>query len=253
MKTLLITIITISTITCNTTSYTNREAFYQAEQIIKKEPNNTFFLPENSDLSEHSTFDDCSYYRSLTEQAILKKHDQTQLLWTQRIIFLFVLGSLVIFILKLKKEKKQIITNKEIEIMKQQKIEGELREYIFKKSEIFKRLSLFMTSDISPEEFSKTIETIRENPLKDKEWEIIFSEIDHAFNNFTTRLKMQYSALTSREIQLACLIRVNMDTTDISYIFQTLPNSVNKQKSRLRSTLNISKKRTCLYRFLANF
>ncbi len=73
-------------------------------------------------------------------------------------------------------------------------------------------------------------------------------KINHAFNS---KLKKTYPSLTSNEIHLASLLRLNLNTKEIAIIKNISPNSVKVLRYRLRKKLDMNKSNN-LSEFLNN-
>ena len=57
------------------------------------------------------------------------------------------------------------------------------------------------------------------------------------YNNFTIRLKENYSNLTEQDIKLCCLLLANFETGMIATIFNVNNHSIIVMRSRLRNKL----------------
>ena len=80
---------------------------------------------------------------------------------------------------------------------------------------------------------------LRENPkfLGAAEWKKLESITNRIYNNFTHRLKTQYSHLTEVDIQLCILIKLRFTVSQIAILTATSPSSVSVQKNRLKKRL----------------
>ena len=59
--------------------------------------------------------------------------------------------------------------------------------------------------------------------------------------DFYQKLKEQHPNLTSRELKLCALLCIDMETKDIASVFSISPDSVNKNRYRLRKKLQLDK------------
>lgn len=82
---------------------------------------------------------------------------------------------------------------------------------------------------------------IQENPRKTKNWTQIFESIDILHDQFCRRLKEEFTLLTDEDIQVCCLIRIGLSTSQIAEIFSISPPSVTKRKYRIRERMNQQK------------
>ncbi|NVK94349.1 hypothetical protein HU824_14360, partial [Bacteroides sp. L10-4] len=66
------------------------------------------------------------------------------------------------------------------------------------------------------------------------QWRNIEEAINSIFDNFTKRLSTKLPTLTEYEIHLCCLIKLNMNNTNMATALGISPASVSKQKYRLK-------------------
>jgi tetratricopeptide (TPR) repeat protein len=85
-----------------------------------------------------------------------------------------------------------------------------------------------------------TIRTIKDNPKHfDKtEWSELYDAINLIYNNFTGRLKDRIPSLTEAELNLCCLIKLQLSNKDIATVLAISVWSVPKYKQRLKSRMS---------------
>lgn len=69
------------------------------------------------------------------------------------------------------------------------------------------------------------------------QWRNIEEAINSIFDNFTERLLNELPFLTEYEVHLCCLIKLNMNNTNIAIALGISPASVSKQKYRLKERI----------------
>lgn len=93
----------------------------------------------------------------------------------------------------------------------------------------------------------KEIQMNRQEHLE-KEFEVVFGK---THPNFFSKIQEKGFVLTSNEMKLAALVRLNFSTREISEITKKTPNTVNVGKTRLKSKLQLTKEDS-LCSFLQN-
>lgn len=70
------------------------------------------------------------------------------------------------------------------------------------------------------------------------DWNELYLLIDLLHNDFVGKLKSHYSKiLLEKEIQLCCLLKANMDTTEIACVMKQSINTVRTRKTSIRKKL----------------
>ena len=75
--------------------------------------------------------------------------------------------------------------------------------------------------------------------LKEEEWKIIMENTDACFNGFTNRIKSEYPQLSEEEIQLCCLIKMELSISLLSEIYHIAKTSISRKKVRLKEKMGI--------------
>lgn len=91
-----------------------------------------------------------------------------------------------------------------------------------------------------PEVVSRILSTINVNRSGDADWEkfqLLFGEMHP---DFADDLRREYPALTAGDVKLACLIFLGLETKQIARILSINPDSVKKNRQRLRAKLGLT-------------
>ncbi|WP_157822120.1 helix-turn-helix transcriptional regulator [Salegentibacter salinarum] len=78
-----------------------------------------------------------------------------------------------------------------------------------------------------------------------------FSDFEKIYPDFTSSLQKKIPKITSNEIKLCALLRMNLSAKAVSEVLNITPESVNKARYRLRKKIGL-KPRDDLYLFLLN-
>jgi len=93
---------------------------------------------------------------------------------------------------------------------------------------------------------------IRNIPFN-RRWNLIRKEIDRIHNHFTKRLEIRFPGINENEIRLCCLIRIGMNTQEITQRMNLSKGNVRIRKWRLSKTLKIRNNRGQLEQFIWEF
>lgn len=67
------------------------------------------------------------------------------------------------------------------------------------------------------------------------DWNELYLLVDLLYNDFAGKLRNHYSKiLLEKEIQLCCLLKANMDTTEIACVMKQSINTVRTRKTSIR-------------------
>lgn len=83
---------------------------------------------------------------------------------------------------------------------------------------------------------------LRENPCQSLDWLLLFESLDVLHNGFYSRLRKEFPSLKEMDLQVCCLIKAGLTTSQIADVFCISSPSVTKKKSRIRERINQSKK-----------
>lgn len=80
------------------------------------------------------------------------------------------------------------------------------------------------------------LKSLKEAPfyLEEKDWSLIVNWTDLQYNHFIMRLKHDFPDFTDLDRQYCCLIKMGFPTSHISVFMNSTPNSVTKQKQRIK-------------------
>lgn len=82
---------------------------------------------------------------------------------------------------------------------------------------------------------------LRENPCQSLDWQLLFESLDVLHNSFYSRLRKEFPSLKEMDLQVCCLIKAGLTTSQIADVFCISSSSVTKKKSRIRERINQSK------------
>lgn len=78
--------------------------------------------------------------------------------------------------------------------------------------------------------------------LGSKDWDVIKSNTNACFENFTDRLTGKFPQLTEDDIHFLCLIKMELSLELLSSVYHVEKNSISKKKGRMRDKLKIQDK-----------
>ena len=71
------------------------------------------------------------------------------------------------------------------------------------------------------------------------EWEDIIEAVDILYDNYTVRLRKQFSSLTESDLQICCLIKLHLNNSTIATLTGISPASVTKRKQRMKERMSL--------------
>ena len=77
--------------------------------------------------------------------------------------------------------------------------------------------------------------------LSEVDWRDVQLMLDSAYPDFTQKLKREFPALTEKDINFCCLVKIHMSLQNLSQIYCISGNSVSRRKLRLKEKLGIDK------------
>lgn len=105
----------------------------------------------------------------------------------------------------------------------------------------------------SPAKIKKDISKIlKDYNYNQNEWKVFDTNLHELHEDFISRLNKTYPDLTSKDIRLAILLRMNMTSKEIAPLMRKSFRSVELQRYRLRKKMKLSSK-TNLSKFFVNF
>ena len=130
---------------------------------------------------------------------------------------------------RLLRQEEELVSLREKQTALREK-DARLREELFKRMNVLNKLS------VSGKE--------RHVFLSDADWEDIHLMVDSAYSNFIPKLRKNFPALTDREINFCCLVRMNLSLQSLADIYCISKNSVSRRKLRLKEKLGIDEEST---------
>lgn len=107
--------------------------------------------------------------------------------------------------------------------------------------------------DRYPNKFYNRIHAMLTGMLNDKEnWDIFESYFNEAHRDFIQRLKSEYQDITTGDIRICCLLRMNLSTKEIASLMNISVRAVELRRYRLRKRLQLGSD-TNLVEFLMKY
>ena len=94
---------------------------------------------------------------------------------------------------------------------------------------------------ITRDEMTRVLKTIDENVKFDNDWYRIKAHFEKIYPGFFDRLRKQHPNLTPNDHKLAALLRMNLNTKEISHILKITAPSTEISRIRLRKKLGLDK------------
>lgn len=107
--------------------------------------------------------------------------------------------------------------------------------------------------DRYPNKLYNKLHLLMEEALENQsDWLQFETYFNSAHHNFMDRLRQQYSDITSGDLRICCLLRMNLSTKEIASLLNVSVRAVELRRYRLRKRLNLDSE-TNLVDFLMNF
>ncbi|MGM9758865.1 MAG: transcriptional regulator [Parabacteroides sp.] len=107
--------------------------------------------------------------------------------------------------------------------------------------------------DRYPNKLYNRLRGLMEEALNDQaDWLQFETYFNSAHQNFIDRLRQQYTDLTSGDLRICCLLRMNLSTKEIASLLNISVRAIELRRYRLRKRLNLDND-TNLVNFLSNF
>lgn len=88
--------------------------------------------------------------------------------------------------------------------------------------------------------YQQLIRTINFNLQDDNNWENFARSFEEVHKDFHSKVKAKYPELTSNELRLLALLKMNLSSKEIANILNVSPDGIKKARYRLRKKLGIS-------------
>lgn len=104
-----------------------------------------------------------------------------------------------------------------------------------------------------PNKLYNKMKSLLEETLNDQaDWVLFESYFNSAHQNFTERLRQQYDDITTGDLRICCLLRMNLSTKEIASLLNVSVRAIEIRRYRLRKRLGLEGD-TNLIDFLMNF
>ena len=158
---------------------------------------------------------------------------------------LLLVGGFVIYLLHRKRNRlvqENLILKQQEELSALREKEALLREKDAKmREELFRRVRIENLKD------GKHIQQI-----SDADWKEIHLMLESTYPGFLPNLRQSFPALSEKELNFCCLVKINMSLQNLADIYCISINSVSRRKLRLKEKLGINKEDS-LSKFLNRF
>jgi tetratricopeptide (TPR) repeat protein len=162
------------------------------------------------------------------------------------VIFVFLLLFYVFWLRMKRKRLKQEIENErlfhELNLKKRELTTRTL--HIIQKNELLENLQNKI-SEIDKKEnsgggvYKEITRIIRNNKTIEKDWENFKSVFEQVHPTFFTKLRSKYDKISSNELRMAAMMKMNLNTKEMASILNITPESVKKARYRLRKKFEL--------------
>lgn len=123
---------------------------------------------------------------------------------------------------------------------------------IAKQSEMIDTIQSILESEFELNKLKSEIrKTIKINAINKQEWKTFETNLNQIHNEFIINLSKKYPNLTSKDIKLCILLKMNLSSKEIAPMMNITFRGVELQRYRLRKKLGISQEES-LYKFMIN-
>ncbi len=116
--------------------------------------------------------------------------------------------------------------------------------HLAKKNEVLENLKQqaknFKTSENSQKGYNQLIRTINFDLKDDNNWENFSRYFEQVHTGFNTTVKQKFPEVTSNELRLMALLKMNLTSKEIANILNISPEGIKKARYRLRKKLGIT-------------
>ena len=96
---------------------------------------------------------------------------------------------------------------------------------------------LFVKLDLVPPKLKKIV---NKYTIQDNNWKVFDHYFESVNKNFYTRLKQKYPEISSNDLKICALIKLNLSIKKMATILNISPDSVKTARHRLRKKLQLS-------------
>jgi len=160
------------------------------------------------------------------------------------IIVFFILGFYALWLRMKKNKLKQDIENErlihELDLKKRELTTHTL--HIIQKNELLENLQNKVSElkkNDAGSSYSEITRMINTNRLIEKDWENFKSVFEQVHTDFFSKLKSRFEGISSNELRMAAMMKMNLSTKEMASILNITPDSVKKARYRMRKKLNL--------------
>ena len=112
---------------------------------------------------------------------------------------------------------------------------------IAKQSEMIENIQSILESDVDLNKLKSEIKkTIKINAINKQEWKAFETNLNQIHNEFIINLSKKHTNLTSKDIKLCVLLKMNLTSKEIAPMMNITYRGVELQRYRLRKKLGLS-------------
>jgi len=162
------------------------------------------------------------------------------------IVIFFLLGLYVLWLRakrnKLRQEIENERLNHELDLKKRELATHTL--HIIQKNELLENLEnkvkeLKQKDSSHGSSYSEITRMINSNRLIDKDWDNFKSVFEQVHQDFFTKLQSLYSNISSNELRMAAMMKMNLNSKEMASILNITPDSVKKARYRMRKKFQL--------------
>lgn len=120
-------------------------------------------------------------------------------------------------------DKHSLLMEKELDLKGLSSAIKEIRENILTSTDVYKKIF----------ENSQSVEKAKKYPLTDKEWIVLKECVKSTYISFFENLHNKFSNLTEEDIRFCCLLKIRLNTQQLSILLNIQPTSVSRRRSRI--------------------
>lgn len=150
---------------------------------------------------------------------------------------------------KKKLKRKKLKTDKELALLKNEKLKGEIesknRELaistmsIIKRNEFLNAIKDQLSKAENPTQIKSVIRTIDRNINTDDDWKFFEEAFNNADKNFLKKVKEAHPTLTHNDLRLCAYLRLNLASKEIAPLLNISIRSVEVKRYRLRKKMDL--------------
>ena len=130
-------------------------------------------------------------------------------------------------------EQENLLLNQAKEISLLREKESLLRESLFRKIDIFKKIPSIKSSKTEVESVG-SIDS-KKIALTENDWNELLQTINYAYPAFTRKLKDAFPLLSMADIHFCCFLKININLQDLSDIYCVSKSAIIKKKYRIKT------------------